>query len=87
MNEGDSFATLHISQVQNDLLSIYEKIACENGRVEILHTDGACRCVLISKAELDSLERAIEMLSDGAGVREMRDSLAQVLAQSEAMDA
>ena len=80
MTDGDAFQTLYVHQVQDDLLKLYEKIACEKGRVEIIHTDGGCRCVLISKAELDALEHAIELLSDQDGVKSMGNSLAQLVA-------
>ena len=63
------FQSLNLAQVQSDLLKLYERIACEKGRVEIVSPDGECECVLISKAELDSLERALEVLSDSEDVR------------------
>ena len=75
-----SFQTLQLNQVQGNLLDLYERIACERGRVEIIDGDGGCACVLISKAELDSLETAIAVLSDGAGVRSMEQALAQLAA-------
>ena len=75
-----AFQTLHLNQVQGDLLKLYERIACEKGRVEIFDGDGGCACVLISKAELDSLETALAVLSDGDGVRSMQNSLAQLAA-------
>ena len=37
----------------------------EKGRVEIVSSRGACECVLISKAELEGLEHALEVLGDG----------------------
>jgi hypothetical protein len=78
MNADDpSFQSLNLAQVQNDLLKLYQKIACEKGRVEIVsQTNGACECVLISKAELDGLERAIAVLSDSDGVREVSHQIA-----------
>ncbi len=36
-----------------------------NGRIHIIDSDGTLNCVLLSKAELDSLERRLEILSDG----------------------
>lgn len=75
-----AFQTLHVDHVQGDLLNLYERIACEKGRVEIVDANGGCACVLISKAELDTLETALAVLSDGDGVRSMQNSLAQLLA-------
>jgi len=77
MTDDSAFQSLNLAQVQNDLLKLYQKIACEKGRVEIVsQTSGACECVLISKAELDGLERAIAMLSDSDGVKEMTHQIA-----------
>ena len=78
-----SFQSLDLDHVQGELLSIYEKIACEKGRVEIVRHDGACACVLISKAELESLERAIEVLSDSEEVRQLTAHLANLARMTE----
>ena len=75
MAESSLFQALHVNQVQLNLLELYEKIACEKGRVEILHSEGHCRCVLISKEELDGLERAIDLLSNHEEVRSLQASL------------
>lgn len=82
-----SFQSLDLDHVQGQLLSIYERIACEKGRVEIVRNDGACDCVLISKAELESLERAIEVLSDSEGVRELTVHLANLAQLAESQQA
>lgn len=73
-----SFQSLDLSKVQGELLALYEKIACEKGRVEIVRHDGACDCVLISKAELEGLEHALELLSDSEQVRQLTAQLANV---------
>jgi PHD/YefM family antitoxin component YafN of YafNO toxin-antitoxin module len=59
------FKTLHVSEAQQTLPHLHQRVARENGRVLIVDTDGTLNCVLLSKAELDSLERALEILSDG----------------------
>jgi len=78
-----AFLTLSLNHVQGDLLSLYQRIACEKGRVEITGGDGACACVLISKAELDSLETALAVLSDGETVQALHKCLAQVAAATD----
>ena len=82
MNDQTPFQSLNLSQVQDDLLKLYQRVACQKGRVEIEGGDGACECVLISKVELESLERAIAILADTEGVRQLTDELAHV-AQAE----
>jgi hypothetical protein len=78
MNDQSPFQSLNLAQVQNDLLKLYQRVACEKGRVEIQGGDGACQCVLISKVELESLERAIQLLADTDGVRQLTDELAHL---------
>lgn len=69
---GDSsFQSLNLAKVQGELADLYERIACEKGRVEIVDGEGSCECVLISKAELEGLEHALEVLSDSEQVKEL----------------
>jgi hypothetical protein len=81
------FLALPIAFVQRNLVKFYEKVARETGRVEILGPGGDCACVLISKAELNGLERALEVLSDAPAVREMTAELAQLAECAEPMTA
>ena len=83
----NSFQSLNLAQVQTELMGIYEKVACEKGRVEIVSGSGACECVLISKAELESLENALEILSDEDGVKHLSAELAQIAHAAEAVGA
>jgi PHD/YefM family antitoxin component YafN of YafNO toxin-antitoxin module len=74
-----AFQTLTLSQVQSDLIDLYRRVACTQGRVEIAADErGECDCVLISKAELDSLERALNILADSRAVRELSGHLADL---------
>ena len=50
------------------------------GRVEITRPGSEQRCVLISQEELQSLERALEILSDTDEVRSMCGQIAQLAA-------
>jgi PHD/YefM family antitoxin component YafN of YafNO toxin-antitoxin module len=78
LDDSSPFLALPLAHVQRDLLKLYERVARQTGRVEILGPGGERACVLISKAELDSLERALEVLSDAPAVREMTAELAQL---------
>lgn len=74
-----SFQTLTLAQVQNNLIDLYRRIGCTQGRVEIAtEVGGECDCVLISKAELDSLERALSILADSRAVRELSGHLSDL---------
>jgi prevent-host-death family protein len=59
------FLTIDGRKFQSELLELAARTAQEKGRVEITNCGGGT-CVLISKDELDSLERALEILSDSA---------------------
>ena len=87
MADVNSFQSLNLAQVQTELMGIYEKVACEKGRVEIVSGSGACECVLISKAELESLENALEILSDEDGVKNLSAELAQIAHAAEPVGA
>ncbi len=78
LEEENAFPSFTLLQVQNDLLKLYQQVACNQGRVQVLGSNGVCDCVLISKAELDALERALEILSSSDNVRELSDKVAQV---------
>ena len=78
----DSFQTLGLAQVQGELVKLYQNVAAQKGRVQIknpVKADGSCDCVLISAAELESLETALEILSDTPQVQALRQSLADVV--------
>ena len=59
-------------------IELYQTIARHHGRIEVLSPEGPC--VIISKAELEGLERALRILSDSETVKSVSQSLAQVAA-------
>ena len=61
-----------------NLPDLLRRILKRNGRVELTSAAGAC--VLITRAELEALEQALEILSDSSDVRQMREDLARVVA-------
>ena len=71
---GPIFATLDAPALQADLLNLLCRTAREKGRIEITNCGGGA-CVLISKDELDGLERALEILSRTDGAMKMREEL------------
>jgi PHD/YefM family antitoxin component YafN of YafNO toxin-antitoxin module len=77
------FLTLDASALQADLIRLLERTARDKGRIEITTADGG-QCIMISKEELDSLEKALEILSsthDGQVMRQNIQHYAQLDAQ------
>jgi hypothetical protein len=78
---------------QVDLVKLHADVIKRNARVELIRrtsngtsgngaSDLDARCVLISKCELDGLERALEILAATDDVRSMRQELARIIARS-----
>ena len=57
------FRTLDLSEVKAALETICEAVIDGHGRIEITACDHDHRCVIISKQELDDLERALAILA------------------------
>jgi len=74
MTDDSRFSFISIDQVQSRFSELHEGVCREKGRVEI--HDGKGVCVLISKAELDSLEQALEILSNTSDVQKMARTIA-----------
>lgn len=69
-----AFQSLDLTQAKNELHQLHECVVRHHRRIEI--TAGAHGAsVLISKAELDSLERALEILSETEDVRTLCQKL------------
>lgn len=51
------------------------KAANDRARIEVTLPDGVGHCVIISKEELLALEQALEILSDGDGMKSACSSL------------
>ena len=74
-SEGSTgFTAMSIDQVQLQLTQIHKQVCRAKGRVEI--RDGDNCCVLISKEELDSLEQALEILSNTSQVQKIARTIA-----------
>jgi hypothetical protein len=76
---GNPFATIDLDAAEPgdvNLARLHAQVLGRCGRIELLRRGGTC--VLISKAELDSLEKALEILSSTDTVRLMRQEIALV---------
>jgi len=72
------FYSMDGTTLGKDLLKVLCRIAREKGRVEITNCDGSS-CVMISKDELDSIESALEILSNLNEVQVIHDKVKHVL--------
>jgi PHD/YefM family antitoxin component YafN of YafNO toxin-antitoxin module len=76
-SEGSSFRTVSLAQTEGGRLKqILQQVCREKGRVEI--RDGEHACVLISKEELETLEEALEILSNAPDVRKIAQTIAAI---------
>jgi PHD/YefM family antitoxin component YafN of YafNO toxin-antitoxin module len=76
---GKPFAVVDLDAADPEhlnLAGLHAQVLTNCGRIELLRRGGAC--VLISKDELDSLEKALEILSATDTVRMMRQEIALV---------
>ncbi len=71
--------TVPLTEVRSTLSSIVERIATTHERVTITR-NGRPAAVLISPADLEALEETLDVLSDPATMRQLRESEAAVAA-------
>ena len=74
------FETYDCGHVGRSLEKLHEEVVRFKGRIEVTRNGCDDCCVLISKAELESLEKALAILSDTDGVRAMSGQIAQLAA-------
>ncbi len=75
MPDESLFRTIEASELRGDvLLNLLCRTAQEKGRVEVSNCGGGS-CVIISKDELEALERALEILADGDGLKSVCQSI------------
>src|SRR5258708_28892376 len=75
------FHTLSLSQFLKAIEDLHQRVSIGHGRIEITRDDCDDVCILISKTELEALERAIEILAQGDDYQSMCATLAGVAAQ------
>jgi hypothetical protein len=69
-----------MTKVGKSIRRMHDRVCAQRGRVEITRAGCDDICVMISKAELQSLERALQIFADSASFAEMADDLKRVLA-------
>ena len=75
-SDGPSFKSMPLLQAEGRLGHILKQVCREKGRVEI--RDGDHACVLISKEELQTLEDALEILSNTSDVKHIARTIAAI---------
>jgi len=75
MSADDHFHSLDVARFHEVVHRIHDTVAGRHGRVEVTRDGCDDVCVLISKAELESLEQAIEILSQGSDYKKMCDEI------------
>ena len=80
MPDDSHIRSYDVSLIASNFASLHEHVTRTNGRIEITRPGSDERCVLISQDELSSLERALEILSDTDGVRDLRAQIADLAA-------
>lgn len=81
-SNGGSFQALDITRVRRTLAKLHEQVACGSGRVEIRRRGCQDVCVMISKCELEALEKALEILSECENYKAMCETVTQVAAKA-----
>lgn len=79
------FQRLDLRSARAAMENLFEQVLRSNGRVEVTRGDGQS-CVLISKAELESLERALEILAESDGCKQMQKLVADVASRDAALE-
>ena len=74
------FQTLDVTRFRSAMAKLHEVVGCGKGRVEITRRGCDDVCVLISKAELESLEQALEILTQSDHYKAMCDNISQLVA-------
>ena len=75
-----AFQNLDITQFRRTLNKLHETVGCCRGRVEVKRRGCDEVCVLISKAELEALEKALEIFCASAEYQSMCDMVTHLVA-------
>ncbi len=72
---------IHLNAVGASLHELHARVSQRHQRVEIVDADAGEPCVLIAKSDLESLERALEILADADALRQTADAIASAAAR------
>ena len=77
---GDCFQNVDVTRFRRALTELHELVGCGKGRVEVTRRGCPDACVLISKAELESMERALQIFADSLEFQQMSNQISQIVA-------
>ena len=80
---GKSFQILDISEANSIFEELHARVAQLNDRVIFTRKGSRARCILISEAELNGLERAVEILSETNDGAALRDEVMRIASAAE----
>ena len=80
MAASECFQSYDVARFHEVVSRIHETVGARRGRVELTREGCDDVCVLISKSELEALERALEILTECTDYKSMCDEVAQVAA-------
>ena len=78
---GGCFQSIDLAACGPSLDDLHQRVSTGYGRVEITREGCDDACVLISKAELETLEKAIELLSQSEHYQGMCAQLSHIAAE------
>lgn len=73
------YQSVDVSHFRSALSKIHEQVAASHGRIEVTREGCDDVCVILSKAELQSLERALEIFAETAEYKAMCDNLSRLV--------
>jgi PHD/YefM family antitoxin component YafN of YafNO toxin-antitoxin module len=76
-----AFDSLDVTQLRRAMDKIHEQVAAAHGRIELTRPGCDDVCVILSKTELQSLERALEILAETTEYKSMCDQVARLVTE------
>ena len=78
----ECFKTVDVTRLRRALANLHHVMGCDKGRVEVTRKGCDHVCVLISKTELESLERALQIFAESAAFQQMSEQISQIVASA-----
>ena len=80
MSAAECFQNLDVARFRKAVADLHEIVGTAKGRIEVSRQGCDDVCVLISKAELDSLERALQIFAETVEFEHMSRQIAEIVA-------
>ena len=80
MSAADCFQNVDVARFRQAVADLHEIVGTAKGRIEVSRQGCDDVCVLISKAELDSLERALQIFAETVEFEHMSRQIAEIVA-------